>query len=411
MYHFKENNIVTGYIKELLHNFNLPTCEVFVPNRTVVYPETNYIYNNILIKTNSSVSVGTYDELTLDMYTFVMSYVYGCKIPNITKTLKLNTILYDSYTHEYLGNYLRFLRDKKGIDLMMMYNCFSDRLVNNLLYTNKFNAEDPQYKIYAVPIKFDRNYLIGIDSDSEIELVCGLFDDSLQITSIETGDPAKDDNSLFKASYRNISSSQFNNPFEYSVSSVNLVNKEVVKKYESCLKLFIKLPAQNISSISIIEVTGSPSQFKQQIDGGLAEMTITKDGVSEYPTKLSLFKINDNVSYPFATRLLEYLFGQAIAADEQIGENIERVQLQLISPAQYLKNGVRLNRITNFGVWTDTIREVVYQASLKGKSPRELKYIVDGQDVVAKTKFIDNNYDLTGYIDKDVESLITVVAD
>ena len=152
MYHFNENNIVAGYIKELLHNFNLPTCEVFVPNITVVYPNTNYIYNNSLIKTESDITIGTYNDLTLDEYDFVCSYVYGQKIINITKSLKLNSILYDTYTHEYLGNFLRFIRDERGIDLMMLYNCFSNRLVDNLIYTNKFNAEDDQYKIYAVPI-------------------------------------------------------------------------------------------------------------------------------------------------------------------------------------------------------------------------------------------------------------------
>ena len=80
---------------------------------------------------------------------------------------------------------------------------------------------------------------------------------------------------------------------------------------------------QNISSITVVEVSGNPAQFKQQVDGGVATLAITKDGVSEYPTKLSLFKINDNTSYPFATRLLEYLFGQAITEDEQISDNIE----------------------------------------------------------------------------------------
>lgn len=409
-YHFKENNIVAGYIKELLHNFNLPTCEVFVPNTTVIYPETNYIYNNILIKTNSSVSIGTYEELTLDMYDYVCSYVYGKRILNITKTLKLNTILYDTYTHEYLGNFLRFLRDERGVDLMMLYNCFSDRLVDNLIYTDRFNAEDQQYKIYAVPIKFDKNYLIGIDSDSEVEMVCGLFDDNLQLTSIDTGDDDAD-GSLYKLTHKIFTSTKFNDPFEFSVDSTSILNNRLLKQYESCLKLFIKIPAQNTSSIAVVEVSGLPAQFKQQVDGGVAELALPKGLTKELPSKLSLFKINDGVSYPFADRLLEYLFGQAITSDEQIGENIERVQTQLLSPSQYIKNGVRLGKVVAYGVWDDAIRDTIYKAETVSKKAREIKYIIDGQEVVGKTKFINNNYDLTGYVDKDVESLITVVAE
>lgn len=411
MYHFNENNIVAGYIKELLHNFNLPTCEVFVPNITVVYPNTNYIYNNSLIKTESDITIGTYNDLTLDEYDFVCSYVYGQKIINITKSLKLNSILYDTYTHEYLGNFLRFIRDERGIDLMMLYNCFSNRLVDNLIYTNKFNAEDDQYKIYAVPIKLDKNYLIGIDCDSKVELVCGLFDDNLQVTKVETGD-SETANSLYQLSYREFNCTQFNNPFEYFVDSTNIINNTLIKQYESCLKLFIKIPAQNTSSISVVEVSGSTAQFKQKIDGSVSDMVlIDRSSIMEYPTKLSLFKMNDNVSYPFAIRLLEYLFGQAITCNEQIPENIEKVQRQLFSSEQVVKNHVRLQKLGTYGVWNNAIRDTIYDAVTQDGRAREIKYIIDNEEVVGKSKFINNCYDLTCYVDKDVESLITVISD
>ena len=412
MYHFNENNLITGYIKELLHNFNLPTCEVFVPNQTVVYPETNYIYNNFLVKTRSNVSVGVYDDIIInrntetDMADYVCPYVFGSKIPNITKNLKLNSILYDTYTHEYLGNYLRFIRDAKGLDLMMLYNCFSDRLVTNLIY-NDFNADNMKYKIYAVPIKFDRKYLIGIDSDSQVELACGLFDGNIQVTSVNTGNDSTD-NSLYKISHKTFNAISLNNPVEYSVSSVNMENNILIKRYESCLTLFIKIPTQNKSTISIIEVSGIAEQFKQHIDGGIAELVLPiGSNFSEYPTKLSLFKINDNISYPFADRLLEFLFGQAIDVTEQIGENIERIQDQLISVKQYYANGVRLRRVGGYGVWSNDIRDTIYRAVTKNKSLREITY-ANGNE--ARNKFINNTYDLTCYVDKDVEELITVVS-
>ena len=312
MYNFNENNIVAGYIKELLHNFNLPTCEVFLPNQTVVFPEANYIYNNFIVKTRSSISIGKRSSLAFNEYDVVAPYYYNKKVYNLTKNLKLNSIIYDRYTHEYLGNYLRFYRDFMGIDLMMLYNCFSNYQVSNLLYGD-FDAEDLDYKIYAVPIKFNRKYLIGIDSDTKVELVCGLFTDDYQITTLNTKNSTKID-SLYNYTYQAMNGTKFNSPFEFSVDILQLDNQTTFKRYESCLKLFIKVPVNNKSSIAVVETLGNVAQFKVGVDGGIADLKLV-DGeplLTDLPTKLSLFKINDGMNYPLLIDLLNFFLDKSL---------------------------------------------------------------------------------------------------
>ena len=405
MYHFNENNIVTGYIKELLHNFELPVCPVYVEGETEIYPNTNYIYNHSIILTNNWDAND--NVMTLDgNYKLVQSYVYGQSVLNLTKKLKLNSIIYDTYTHEYLGDYLRFYRDYTGIDLMMLYNCFSNRMAENLDYrltertyvdildSSSFDSTDTKHKIYLVPVKFNKKYLIGIDSDVDVELVCALVDGNVQITQVNT-------DQLYASSYKSYDYLSFNNPIVFDTHFSDMLDVNL-RDMESCLKLCIKLPASNKSSISVVEVSSPPEFFKAGVDGTVADMIFSTDSIgdlrNEYPTKLSLFSINDGVSYPFADRLLEYLFGQAITSDDQVGDNIERVRMQLINPAQRQKNGIQLgvaSKVGYEGVWNDYFRPLCYMAAIKPHTAENVS-------------FTKRNYDLTYYIDKDIESLITV---
>ena len=105
------------------------------------------------------------------------NYVFGNRLTNITKKLNLNSLYYDSYTHNYLGRYLRFYRDYTGVDLMPLYNCFSEVAVTNLtikdLSQNIILQSDENSVTYMVDIIPGKEYTIYIDCKNLIEMCAG----------------------------------------------------------------------------------------------------------------------------------------------------------------------------------------------------------------------------------------------
>ena len=124
MVKFNSDNIVVGEIKQLLKSFNLPKATVLTGKETSYIPNRIYIKETKLFR--SSLDGSSISEIEGS------SYNWGDEIPNITTNLVVNSNIYDAYTHKYLGNYLRFLRDFKHIDLMSMYNCFNNTIVPSL---------------------------------------------------------------------------------------------------------------------------------------------------------------------------------------------------------------------------------------------------------------------------------------
>jgi hypothetical protein len=168
-------------------------------------------------------------------------YDYGTKLLNYTKNLVVKNNVYDSYTHEYLGDYLRFQRDYNNLDLMPLYNCFSNRACENLIIkgeistvidrkvkvnattahtttyntTFEFNTKDPNYKIYMMPIKMFKTYTIAIDSDQPVEFCCGIYGNYQ--------DTRSKFNALPMLTYQRVNQSQFTKPFLYTKLSLNAI--------------------------------------------------------------------------------------------------------------------------------------------------------------------------------------------
>lgn len=449
MIKYNDDSIFVGYIKQLLYTFNLPCCKIDNPSNKYYVGE--YFINS---RKNAIYKVITVDSNGRPTKSIkICDYKFGDEVLNITKTLDLRNNYYDSYTHEYLGEYLRFIRDYTGVNLMSMYNCFSNNMPSNL-NVDDFDSTNSLYSIYMIPVKPNTTYTIAVDCHSPIKLACGHYDYHNFLDSNMTN-------------IKKINCPRFSQPFLYTTPEEDDLTK--VKT----LKLFVKLPISNKSSIVVLEGnhicstictthsreialdffehisslapyvennswyfngvnTNVDDSFSfahmsyedNKIELGLGtnysneeyqrvknkifrkyvlvftrdQETITwrsekiylKDlieGNYTYCTKSQLLQISTIEKYLLADRLIEYLIGNAITPNDEIINNIKKVQIMLTGNTQ--------DKLffDAYGFWTNEMRQWIY---------RYLRTQEDARGV----KLINDYYDMLSYVDKDVESAL-----
>ena len=436
MFKFNDTNILTRYIKEMLASFNLPSYKVYTRQQREYFEKTGEELNIIASQEASKASdkapekhpcfisyikegaVQQYFKNNDNSYAWKViadPYLYNIFVPNETKNYVIKNNIYDYYTHEYLGEYLRFIRDFHNIDLMPLYNCFSDHICNNIELTwdvgtdfkksITFSGNDPEYKIYMLPVKLFQKYTIAIDCQQEYELCCGIYGKYLDTREIFKSIPEK--------TYKKVIG-QFSRPILYDLAELlpnKLPSKDItgtpeeqekkkgqweetiawLAKNEGDLKLFIKLPASNNSSIAILEgdyrswndsygVGINKTQNKTILNFEASDECLSNSNL-KLITPLQLLKFNTGKSYPFADRLVEYLLGNAITPLDEITDNIKRVQTIA------LKNG-QVNKAD--GIWTDKLQKILYS-------------FMNSEELTQSNKK-ETNHDILGYTDKDVEN-------
>lgn len=129
---FFTNTIESKFIKNLICNTPLPLCDS-VKDGDIIYKGYNYIYKDNVICCKES---GVLDRNNFDI---ICSYNIGEHKVGITQPLVNKDVYYDAFTHKYLGNYLRLIRDVYDINLMPYYNCFNYAIVGDALIEKKYN--------------------------------------------------------------------------------------------------------------------------------------------------------------------------------------------------------------------------------------------------------------------------------
>lgn len=501
MLKFNNSHIFTGFLKQFLSSFNLPTCRIYTSENKqyldLTGKEADRVIESISTTTinaetgtehiNSYINIPYLKDGNLYIYSWENSdklpedeeprYVWkpcknfnyraGVAIPGLTKTLYDPGSLYTATTHEYLGDFLRFYRDSTNINLMPLYNCFSNNICNNINTTVLkkdlaypeilFNAANSQYKIYAIPVKLFEDYTIAIDCAHGVEMFCGLYRNNLDLS--------KKGIDLIRRTYHKENQAVFNKPFLYSKLNVSYwgraveatsKQKEIAHKFntktaralskksadatvtrwdiinrECDLKLFIKIPTSNTSSITILEgnylnfndclyIPPTRSrvankkyswEYYQNTFKGNFKKTDRSNSdhlppLNERPFrpigKLQLLALNTGVSYPFSDRLIEYLSGNVITPEDGIADNIERVQKVME------KNGYLFDIP---GVWEPSMQKIVYDY-IKNDGPISIRSDSDGKYLHNEYRGLHNQlghnsrssyFDVLGFVDKDAE--------
>ena len=184
MFTYNNNHILSGYIKQFLSSFNLPTSKIYSDKFIRYYEKYGKEHPEVVESFSKEPPNVKYSESglpetvfprkvnylrsgTLQKFEFDPFYnrciwkpcadvvYYTDKFHRgLTKSLKSEGSMYDSKTHEYLGEYLRYLRDAKGINLMSMYNCFSNKICNNLNFKIPFGTRQVEDReSYAKGVK------------------------------------------------------------------------------------------------------------------------------------------------------------------------------------------------------------------------------------------------------------------
>lgn len=393
MLKFNSRNIISGYIKQLLYSFNLPICRVFenekacndflnTPSAASSLPAHKDNYIAIIRKYKEGrdyfVTVDSQTSKIKPLYIYRYNHFY----PNLTKKLRLENDTYDSYTHTYLGDYLRFIRDYFDINLMSLYNC----------YNNETIVQD-NYKYLLIPIKYDKVYTVFTEKNSIKYVITNeVVDTKYPVDFTNASSTSK-----ISSSHCLSINSDKAPTMAMDQEGVTQISRFGNLFREENLKLIIQANIQDESPIVVLE--GDYGDYKPYFTN--YQLNYEKLGqdyrwqeryeevfganISTYNFQLVNQLKRDNDSYPIADRLIEYLLGNVITELDPLSKNI-----------------------------IDAKKKLAYR--YLGYSQAKIKSTNASFNIMDRFKLLDavslNKYskiddqDLLGYVDKDVESVL-----
>lgn len=372
---FNTDTLISRFIKNMLYSNPIPRYK-FVRRGDWITSGCYYCLGTDIIKCTSSGFVGKNFKV---MGSFFNNKYEATLMNNI---LSKNTY-YDYETHEQLGEYLRYLRGAYAIDLMPFYNCFSGRYVSTFSIRNGkyYEGINNNVQVAFFPIKFNQTYTIAIDCESSVDILPVVFSGGIPLKASYGGE-LQDLSETISDAYVQKNYTQFNQPFTFSISTQNRNNAMYLEQCERGLYLAIQLPISNTSSIVVLEGDYTQVKSNKIIDRFYINDLSEREIDSVFLSELSLLRVNDQNSYAFSDRLVEYLVKNVVDSGEGIDGNIILAQRVL---------GLLDMPEMSTGVWDNQIRYDAYDIY-------ETRY-----KKFATMEFVDIN----GFIDKDVEKVLS----
>lgn len=173
---FNKISTESNFIKSLLANTYLPLVRTIREGDYITEGRLYILKCNIIkcIKSGYIGSVQVLHNTPIAEWKNIGEYHFAEKNGKLCTNYVSNTGGYDSTTHEKLGEYLRALRDMYELNLMPLYNCFSNNLLDAHLVKVKRKdwertniiqtSARKETKIYKVPIRFNTDYTICMEN-------------------------------------------------------------------------------------------------------------------------------------------------------------------------------------------------------------------------------------------------------
>ena len=333
---FFTDTLMSRFIKHLLRATNLPVYHL-VDEDTDLVAGCKYIYKEFIIECKTSGRLKLYDRDVLypsdtiypsntlfpgyryEVAQFKVLDYYREDDPQIHYNFHSKYMYYDPETHYYLGEYLRYLKDRTNLNLMPYYNCFNYQALENISLDNssdkKYKLEKPDNKkLLAIPVKFGRYYTVAIDSNTPVEMRTLVYDKS--IGNVGKGIISDSYYSDEIIDYEFFSKTLFTDPI---LRYVPFPSNPQLYSQEKNLYLVIQLSADNDSSIVVLEGNYLGSWDNTQINYDQDNDTVQQHKYR----KPSLLHFNCKASFAFSDRLIEYLLLNVINPTEDISQNIE----------------------------------------------------------------------------------------
>ena len=375
-----DDNIITSYITKLLTSFDMPNIKTLYTHgkqRSKLFEDSLYIKYGKVVRCAQNGSNASFTD--------VCNYDFGRALPNMTRRLKTNNLVYNAHIHKFLGDYLRFLRDYKDLDLMSMYNCFSGDILLNTSSLDDDFANDTRC-VYAIPVKFSETYTIAL-SCKDVKLKLAFYDGKTLFVPYQS--------TMENRTILSKPSCDYFSPFIYSTP-------DAMNKYEddaeNYLVLLMSIPMGKTTNIVVCEgdytyqlncmfddmKRKTPSLKERFVYTGEQEIKDDTGTHTEpaneihgtYYGLMQLFNTPSSNSYAFADNLVQYIMEMAVTNTDKVKENIYNLQKLLRR-----KYGYTIDKI---GVFDDKMRDILYTEICKSRVP----------------------VDTTGYLSKDIQKAL-----